>query len=172
LSRFEVVCCQIAIYGSEVGGLLSSLTHPYKSNGANTLNYLNELQKRARKVARGPLCGLPCSYREAWCELMRWRLWAGRLMCQVKAKSGALGPCMNTFLRNISYPRQSATLRSAWCGASSNSFSPINSGRLAKIHRDDNLYALAKAQDSDYSYGVGLPVVMVCSISSFVTVNV
>jgi hypothetical protein len=51
--------------GAQVGDLFMSLIHTCELCGANSFDYLTELQKHASELARKPAQWLPWNYREA-----------------------------------------------------------------------------------------------------------
>ena len=48
-----------------MGDLFMSLIHTCELNGANPFEYLTELQKQARELARNPAAWMPWNYQEA-----------------------------------------------------------------------------------------------------------
>jgi transposase len=50
--------------GAEVGDLFMSLIHTCQLNGANSFDYLTELQRRAPEVAANPSHWMPWNYRK------------------------------------------------------------------------------------------------------------
>jgi transposase len=51
--------------GAEVGDLFMSLIHTCELNGANSFDYLTELQKHAAELAKNPAAWMPWNYGEA-----------------------------------------------------------------------------------------------------------
>ena len=50
--------------GAEVGDLFMSLIHTCQLCGANSFDYLTELQRHARELATDPAAWMPWNYRE------------------------------------------------------------------------------------------------------------
>jgi hypothetical protein len=51
--------------GAQVGDLFMSLIHTAAWCGANSFDYLSELQRHARELAANPAAWMPWNYREA-----------------------------------------------------------------------------------------------------------
>ena len=51
--------------GAEVGDLFMSLIHTSELNDANPFDYLTELQKHAKELARNPAAWMPWNYRQS-----------------------------------------------------------------------------------------------------------
>jgi len=52
------------LHGAEVGDVFMSLIHTCQLCGANSFEYLTELQRHARKLAAHPAVWMPWNYRE------------------------------------------------------------------------------------------------------------
>ncbi len=53
------------LHGADVGDLFMSLIHTCELNGANSFEYLVELQRHAAELASNPAAWMPWNYREA-----------------------------------------------------------------------------------------------------------
>ena len=71
--------------GAQVGDLFMSLIHTCELNGANSFDYLTELQRHARELAAHPAEWMPWNYRD---DAGRVISWFGRM-----AESNSLKPC-------------------------------------------------------------------------------
>jgi len=52
------------LHGAEVGDLFMTLIHTCQLCGANSCDYLTELQRHARELTANPAKGMPRNYRQ------------------------------------------------------------------------------------------------------------
>ena len=58
------------LHGAEVGDLFMSLIHTCQLCGANSFDYLTELQRHAEELAENPAQWMPWNYRDTLCRLL------------------------------------------------------------------------------------------------------